>query len=455
MSARRSFPDGFVWGVATSAYQIEGAVTEGGRGPSIWDTFSHTAGAVAGGDTGDVATDHYHRYRQDVDLLAELGVAAYRFSISWPRIQPEGRGPARAEGLAFYDRLIDALLERGIAPAVTLYHWDLPQALEDAGGWPERDTAHRFAEYAVAVHDVFGDRVDLWSTLNEPWCSAFLGYHCGRHAPGRREPGAALAAVHHLLLGHGLAVQALLEDARPAERFAITLNLSPVLPAADRPEDAQAAHLIDGLQNRVFLDALLRGGYTSDVVRATSGICDWGFVRDGDERLISQPLDLLGVNYYAPMRVAADPRSAGHHEYPATAGVRVLPPDGPLTAMGWQISPGSFTELLVRLGREYAIPILITENGAAFLDVADETGRIADRARVAFLRAHVRAVHAAIEQGVDVRGYFAWSLLDNFEWAEGYAKRFGLVHVDFDTLDRRAKDSARWFAGVVARNGLS
>jgi beta-glucosidase len=454
MTRMRSFPEGFLWGAATAAYQIEGAVHEDGRGPSIWDTFSHTPGAVAGGDTGDVATDHYHRYLEDADLLSMLGLSAYRFSVAWPRIQPNGRGPANAAGLDFYDRLVDALLARGVAPVVTLYHWDLPQALEDAGGWPVRDTALRFAEYAELVHAALGDRVDLWTTLNEPWCSANLGYMSGRHAPGRRDAGDALAAMHHLLLGHGLAVRAMRQQARADQRFLITLNLSPIVPASDDPADLAAAHRLDGLQNRSYLDPVLRGSYPADVVQANRGASDWGFVHDGDLDLISQPIDMLGVNYYFPLRVAADPTAAGNPEQPGSAGIRMLPPRGPLSEMGWESSPGSLTDLLVRLHSDYGIPLVVTENGAAFPDVLEPDGQVHDPARQAYLEAHIAAVHEAITRGADVRGYFAWSLLDNFEWAEGYAKRFGLVHVDYTTLARHPKDSAHWYALRARADGV-
>ena len=455
MSAR-TFPDGFLWGAATAAYQIEGAVREGGRGPSIWDTFSHTPGRTAGGDTGDVATDHYHRYDQDLDLAADLNLSAYRFSVAWPRIQPEGRGPANPEGLAFYDRLVDGLLARGIAPAVTLYHWDLPQALEDAGGWPERETAHRFAEYATLVHDALGDRVDLWTTLNEPWCSAILGYAAGAHAPGRTDAADGLAAMHHLLLGHGMAVSAMRSTARPDERFSITLDLSPVYPGTDTEADRAAAHLMDGLKNRQFLDPVLRGEYPADVVEATRHLSDWGFVLPGDAEIISAPLDLLGVNYYFPTRVgAASSDGPGMPHFPGSGSIEVLPPRGPLTEMDWEVLPEGFTDLLVRLHEDYGVPIIVTENGSAYPDVVESTGQVQDVQRVEYLRSHLAALHDAIAQGVDVRGYFAWSLLDNFEWAHGFSKRFGLIHVDYDTLVRRPKASAGFYASVVAGNRLS
>jgi beta-glucosidase len=454
MTAGRDFPEGFIWGAATAAYQIEGATTEDGRGPSIWDTFSHTPGRVRGGDTGDVAADHYHRVAEDVDLMASLNLGAYRFSVAWPRIQPEGHGAVNPAGLAFYDRLVDALLTRGIAPAVTLYHWDLPQALEDAGGWPARDTAHRFADYAELVHDALGDRVDLWTTLNEPWCSAHLGYWNGIHAPGRTEPAHAMAAMHHLLLGHGLAIQAMRATARPDEQLSITVNLWPILPGSNSAADRTAAHLMDGFANRLYLDPVLRGTYPADVAESLRDLTDWGFVRPGDLAVISEPIDLLGVNYYAPHRAAAAPSSGGWTDFPRNRGIAMLPPEGDLTDMGWEISPASFTDLLVRLQREYGIPLMVTENGAAFPDVLEPTGRVIDSRRVAYLEGHVAAVHSAISAGADVRAYFAWSLLDNFEWAEGYGRRFGLVYVDYDSLARHPKDSARWFAEVAGGNRI-
>jgi beta-glucosidase len=448
------FPEGFIWGAATAAYQIEGATAEDGRGPSIWDTFSHTPGKVRGGDTGDVAADHYHLYSQDVDLMAALNLGAYRFSIAWPRIQPEGRGPANAAGLDFYDRLVDALMARGIAPAVTLYHWDLPQALEDAGGWPARDTAHRFAEYADLVHGALGDRVDLWSTLNEPWCSAHLGYWNGIHAPGRTEPDRAMAAMHHLLLGHGLATQAMRATARPQEHLSITLNLWPILPGTDSAEDLSAAHLMDGFTNRLYLDPVLRGAYPDDVVNATRDLTDWSFVQPGDASVISTPIDVLGINYYAPHRAGSGPSASGWADFPRNKGIHMLPAQGELTDMGWEISPADLTDLLVRLDREYDVPLMVTENGAAFPDVLQGTGRVEDSRRIAYLEGHVAAVLDAISAGADVRAYFAWSLLDNFEWAEGYSRRFGLVYVDYETLARHPKDSALWFAGIARGNRL-
>ncbi|MFD6612415.1 GH1 family beta-glucosidase [Micromonospora chalcea] len=450
------FPEGFVWGGATAAYQIEGAARDYGRGPSIWDTFSRTPGAVFAGHTGDVACDHYHRYAEDVALMAELGLRAYRFSVSWPRVRPDGTGPVEPRGLDFYDRLTDALLDAGLDPIVTLYHWDLPQALEDRGGWTVRETAEHFAEYALAVHGRLGDRVRTWTTLNEPWCSAYLGYGSGVHAPGRRDAGDAFRAVHHLLLGHGLAARAL--RSAGVETLGITLNLADVQPAdAASAADAEAVRLVDGLHNRIFLDPLTGAGYPADVLAHVSRIVTPDFVRDGDEKLIAAPLDLLGLNYYAPTYVAGRPDGAGGDAYPGTAGaVEFLPPAGPLTDMGWSIEPAGLTRLLERVAADYpGLPLVITENGGAFPDTdVDEQGGVADADRVAYLDGHLRAAHEAIARGVDLRGYLVWSVLDNFEWAEGYRKRFGIVHVDYLTQRRTPKRSARWYQEVIARNGL-
>ncbi|MFG1741445.1 GH1 family beta-glucosidase [Micromonospora chalcea] len=450
------FPEGFVWGGATAAYQIEGAARDYGRGPSIWDTFSRTPGAVFAGHTGDVACDHYHRYAEDVALMAELGLRAYRFSVSWPRVRPDGTGPVEPRGLDFYDRLTDALLDAGLDPIVTLYHWDLPQALEDRGGWTVRETAEHFAEYALAVHGRLGDRVRTWTTLNEPWCSAYLGYGSGVHAPGRRDAGDAFRAVHHLLLGHGLAARAL--RSAGVETLGITLNLADVQPAdAASAADAEAVRLVDGLHNRIFLDPLTGAGYPADVLAHVSRIVAPDFVRDGDEKLIAAPLDLLGLNYYAPTYVAGRPDGAGGDAYPGTAGaVEFLPPAGPLTDMGWSIEPAGLTRLLERVAADYpGLPLVITENGGAFPDTdVDEQGGVADADRVAYLDGHLRAAHEAIARGVDLRGYLVWSVLDNFEWAEGYRKRFGIVHVDYLTQRRTPKRSARWYQEVIARNGL-
>jgi beta-glucosidase len=464
-TGRLLFPDGFIWGTATAAYQIEGAVAEDGRTPSIWDTFSHTPGKVVGGATGDVADDHYHRYADDVALMARLGIGAYRFSTAWPRIGGFDAPPRRA-GLDFYSRLVDTLLDAGIKPVLTLYHWDLPQSLQDSGGWVARDTAERYAEYAAIVAGELGDRVTAWTTLNEPWCSAFLGYGGGVHAPGRTDGAEALAAAHHLLLGHGLAAQALRATLPADATIAITLNPAVARPATGSAEDAAAAAKVDGLQNRLWLEPLFRAAYPDDVLAFTAEVTDWSFVRDGDLATIATPVDLLGVNYYSPMRIAhydgTGPRSRvdGHGDgagetWPGCADVQFLDVPGPKTAMGWPVDPAGLTELLVRLHREYGVPILVTENGAAFADVIDGDGRVRDDRRIGYIRDHLFAVHTALASGADVRGYFLWSLLDNFEWAYGYAKRFGLTYVDFATQARTVKDSGRFYADVVKHNGIA
>jgi beta-glucosidase len=448
------FPEGFVWGAATAAYQIEGAAGADGRGPSIWDTFSRVPGAVADGHTGDVACDHYHRWREDVALVAGLGLGAYRFSVAWPRVRPAGGGPVNARGLDFYDRLVDELCARGITPMPTLYHWDLPQPLEDAGGWTARATAEAFAEYAAVVCERLGDRVRDWVTLNEPWCSAYLGYGSGLHAPGRRDPAAAFAAVHHLLLAHGLGTQAL--RAAGAARVGLVLNPAAVRPAdPDSAADAEAVRLVDGLHNRIFLGPVLGGGYPPDVLEHVSRFGEPTWLGEGDEKTVAAPVDLLGVNYYSPTWVAARPGAAGGGgTYPGTGGIEFLAPGGPTTAMGWPIDPTGLTEVLTRIAHDHpGTPLWVTENGAAFDDRVDGD-RVADPERIGYLDGHLRAVLAALDAGVDVRGYLVWSLLDNFEWAYGYHKRFGIVHVDYDTQRRRLKDSAHWYRSVVERSAL-
>ena len=444
-----TFDPGFLWGAATSSYQIEGAVTEAGRGPSIWDTFAATPGAVRGGHTGAVAADHYHRFPEDVALMAELGLRAYRFSLAWPRIQPTGSGPADRRGLDFYRRLTDTLLDHGIEPWPTLYHWDLPQPLEDRGGWPARDTAERFAEYAALAHEALGDRITHWTTLNEPWCSAFLGYATGRHAPGRREPAAAVRAAHHLLLGHGLATEAIRGDAR----VGITLNLTHVTPLSAEPADLDAARRIDGMQNRLFLDPLLRGAYPDDVLDDLHEITGFGHIHEGDLKRIGAPPDHLGINYYAPMLVAGS-STPTQTAYVGSPSVRIADGSRPKTAMGWEIDERGLLELLLRLRADYpAIPLYITENGAAFDDVVHQDG-VHDTDRIAYLDGHLRSCAQAIGLGVPLKGYFVWSLLDNFEWSFGYRPRFGIVHVDYATQRRTPKDSARWYAEVIRRGGL-
>jgi beta-glucosidase len=444
---RTPFPEGFLFGVATSAYQVEGAVAEGGRGVSIWDTFCRTPGRIRDGDTGNVACDQYHRYEEDVALMADLGVGAYRFSVAWPRIQPQGRGRANPNGLDYYHRLVDALNRRGIAPTLTLYHWDLPQALEDVGGWTNRDTASRFAEYAAIVHDSLAGEVPTWITLNEPWVAAWEGYGSGNHAPGRTDDAAALAASHHLLLAHGLARQAM-----DGADVGIALNLQPVVAASEDPDDIEAARMVDLHTNALFVDPLFGRGYPPDLVEHFRPRSDMAFVRDGDLETIARPPDFLGVNYYRPHHVTADARRPDRGvAMPGSLGAWSVTPAGlPVTAMGWTIEPARLTELLVRLHRDYAPPrIIVTENGAAFDDEMAADGRIDDPRRIAFIEAHVWAAHDALEAGVPLMGFYVWSLLDNFEWAEGFSKRFGLVHVDYATQERTPKTSARWYADVV------
>ncbi|MFF5079056.1 GH1 family beta-glucosidase [Actinoplanes sp. NPDC000266] len=440
-------PPSFTWGVATASYQIEGAVAEDGRTPSIWDTFSRTPGAVANGDTGDVACDHYHRMPQDVALIKSLGVDSYRFSVAWPRVQPGGRGPANPAGLAFYDRLVDELLANGIDPWVTLYHWDLPQELEDAGGWPNRDTAYRFADYAAIVFAKLKDRVGTFTTLNEPWCSAWLGYNVGVHAPGRRDFDASLAATHHLLLGHGLALRAMPSS---THSFGITLNMGTADPLSSSDVDAEAARRADGMGLRLYLDPLRHGTYPADVVADLAARGSAMPVQDGDLEIISQPFDVLGVNFYFGQDFAGTDLDGNTVDAAGEPVVRAVLPDTPRTAMGWPITPARFTALLTRLARDYpGLPMVITENGAAFDDVADKSGFVADDDRTAYLSSHIAAVAAARDQGADIRGYFAWSLLDNFEWAEGYAKRFGIVRVDYETQERIPKQSALWLRDSI------
>jgi len=446
------FPASFTWGVATSSYQIEGAAAEDGRGLSIWDTFCLRPGAVAGGDNGDVACDHYHRMPEDVALIKSLGVDAYRFSVAWPRVQPDGRGAVNPAGLAFYDALVDELLAAGIDPWVTLYHWDLPQVLEDAGGWPERDTAYRFADYAMLVFDKLGDRVDTFTTLNEPWCSAWLGYFAGVHAPGRRDFGAAMRSVHHLLLGHGLATQRMRAAATTPKTLGITLNLGTADPATDTPADRDAARRADGMSLRIYLDPLRHGRYPEDVVADLAARGTALPVRDGDLDIISAPFDVLGVNFYFGQNFSGTDQDGRTVDGEGLPVVRPILPDAPRTAMGWPITPDRFTQLLLRLHRDYpGLPMVITENGAAFDDKADDTGFVRDHGRTAYLAEHIAAVAEAQAQGADVRGFFAWSLMDNFEWAEGYAKRFGIVHVDYETQKRTPKQSALWFRDTIRR----
>ena len=441
-----AFPPTMRLGAATASFQIEGAVDADGRGESIWDRFCATPGAVANGDTGEPACDHYRRWEADLDLMAELGLESYRFSIAWPRVQPSGRGPANAAGLDFYRRLAEGLLERGIEPIATLYHWDLPQALQDRGGWGERDTALRFAEYAALVAAELGDSVSQWITHNEPWVVAFLGHAYGTKAPGIRHWPTALRASHHLLLSHGLALRALRAQLGELAEVGIALNQFPIHPAGPGEADRDAARRIDGHLNRWFLDPLLRGSYPADMLALYEGLYGPAeSVRDGDLAVIRGPIDFLGVNYYNPQRIAAAPG-----ELPLQA--RQVPAPPPTTAMGWEVDPNGLHAVLMRLRRDYGpLPVYITENGASFDDPPATNGHVEDPERTAYLQGHLAALARAITDGADVRRYCVWSLMDNFEWEEGYDKRFGIVHVDFQTQARVPKQSALWYRDFIAR----
>ncbi len=460
------FPPGFLWGSATAAAQIEGAAHEDGKEDSIWDAFARVPGAVAGGDTPEVAVDHYHRMPQDVALMKELGLGAYRFSTSWARVKPGDREVNR-KGLDFYSRLVDELLEAGILPWLTLYHWDLPQALQDSGGWANRDTAYRFREYAAVVHEALGDRVTHWTTFNEPMCSSLIAYAGGEHAPGLRDPRVALAAVHHQHLAHGLAAKALRELG--AEKVGITLNMTNAIPNdPDDPVDIEAARRIDALCNRMYLEPILLSRYPADLLE---DVRDHGLVeliQDGDLQLIGAPIDFLGVNYYKDDNVSGHPLPTGARQNmeptprpkssPFVGSEYVTFPrrDLPRTAMDWEVNPDGLRALLVRLGREYPNlpPLYVTENGGAYSgDTVDGEGHVHDPDRTAYILKHVKAVADAVSEGADVRGYFLWSLLDNFEWAWGFQKRFGIVHVDYATQVRTVKDSGLAYSTLI-RNGV-
>ncbi|MEX2536553.1 MAG: GH1 family beta-glucosidase [Trueperaceae bacterium] len=437
------FPEEFVWGASTASYQIEGAARENGRGPSIWDTFSHTPGKVAGGDTGDVACDHYHRYREDVGLMSELGLGAYRFSVAWPRIFPSGWGRPNRKGLDFYERLVDSVLEQGITPWACLYHWDLPQAVEDSGGWTARDTAYRFADYAEVVAEALGDRVGRFLMLNEPSIVALLGHLLGIHAPGRSDIAAYAAATHHLNLATGEGVSRLrkLGD----WQLGTILNLEPVHGVGeDEAEVQRVVDLYDAFRNRNYLDPLFLGSYPE----ATSILLQ-PYIRDGDLETIRQPLDMLGLNLYTRVRVTADEGSL--------VGFRQLdPPRGALrTEMNWEVYPNALFEQLLELKERYGNPpVYVTENGAAFADAPDRAGEVHDPERIRFMAMYLSAVRRALDAGVDVRGYFVWTLLDNFEWAEGYSKRFGLVYVDYETQERIPKSSFDWYRETIRERGF-
>lgn len=449
-----TFPQDFVFGTATASYQIEGAANEDGRCPSIWDTFSHTPGATLAGDTGDVATDSYHRWREDLALLKDLGVDAYRFSIAMPRIMPTPNGVVNDRGLDFYERIVDALLKSGIKPVVTLYHWDLPQYLGDEGGWLNRKTAYALADYTSVVANRLGDRVDTWTTLNEPWCSSYLSYGAKEHAPGLGLGPGAFPAVHHLNLAHGLMVQAVRAELGESAKCSVTLNL-----ALNRG-DADACHRLDLISNRAFLDPMLRGRYPDELFAITKGICDWSFVQPGDLEQIHQSIDVLGINYYSTNLLAMGdrpqfPQSTEASTAPGASDVDWLQTEGPHTDMGWNIDPDGLHDLLVRVHDNYPeVPLMVTENGMACKDqlVVNNDGdkAVHDADRIDYLQRHLAAARRAMSEGVPLTGYFVWSLLDNFEWYFGYAKRFGITYVDYATQERIPKDSFLWYRDFIA-----
>ncbi|WP_207455156.1 glycoside hydrolase family 1 protein [Desertivibrio insolitus] len=461
-----TWPQGFLWGSATAAAQIEGAAHEDGKEDSVWDHYARVPQAVANGDTPEVAVDHYHRMPEDVALMKRLGLGAYRFSVSWARVKPGDR-EVNPKGLDFYSRLVDELLGAGILPWLTLYHWDLPQAVEETGGWANRDTAARFLDYSLAVHDVLGDRVSHWTTFNEPLCSSLIGYAGGEHAPGRQEPRAALAALHHQHLAHGLAVKALREAG--AEKLGITLNLTNAIPNdPSDPVDLDAARRLDAIWNRAFLEPLVLGEYPADFLEDVREHRFEELVHEGDLATIAQPIDFLGVNHYHDDNVSGHPlgpdaprglrptEKPGRSPFVGSEHLTFPTRNLPRTAMDWEVNPEGLTRLLVRLGQEYPTlpPLYVTENGAAYEDEVSEDGAIHDTERTNYIREHIRSVAEAIDAGADVRGYFVWSLLDNFEWAWGYNKRFGIVRVDYDTLERTPKDSALEYARIISPVGV-
>ncbi len=456
MNEQLEFPTGFLWGAATASYQIEGGARDGGRGESVWDVFSHTEGKVAHGHNGDVACDHYHRFDDDIAMMADLGLQTYRFSISWSRVLPEGRGRVNREGVDFYQRLVDQLLAHGIVPCPTLFHWDLPQGLEEIGGFRNRDTVSWFGDYAALMARELGDRVHMWSTFNEPWCYAYLGHAAGVHAPGLTDPHAAVTVAHHELLAHGLAVQTMRAE-RDDLRLGIVINPSNIVSETTRPADDGQIRLIDAIHNRWWFDAIFRGHYPADLLDSYGPLAD--AIQPGDLDTISQPLDWLGINYYFDIIVRGldhdDDATRRMLAYPTVHGVTEADEAEIHTDMGWPITPDGLTELLVRLRDDYPDlpPIHITENGCAYDDPVIG-GRCSDPRRIDYLDRHLRAIKDAIDAGVDIRGYYQWSLMDNFEWALGYDKRFGLVHIDFDTLVRTPRDSAYWYRDVIRHNGL-
>jgi beta-glucosidase len=441
-----------MWGVATASYQVEGAVDEDGRGKSIWDTFAHTPGKTVNGENGDRAVDHYHRYADDVALMSEIGVNAYRFSIAWSRILPDGTGRVNQAGVDFYRRLCKELLGAGITPLATLYHWDLPQALQDRGGWLNPESVNWFTEYAAIAKDSLGDMITMWATLNEPWCIAFLGHSSGEHAPGVTDTPSSFVAAHHLMLAHHSAIEVMRRtSSRDQDRLGIVLNLIPAWPKSDSEEDRAAAQAVDGISNRLFTDAVFHGTYPEDVL----GLFDRYGVTDridvGSLAEAVQPIDFLGVNYYninhVEHRSGADPMKV----WPGADNARIATPPGTLTEMNWGVEPEGLTWMLERVAGEHpGIAMLVCENGAAYVDEVGPDGQVNDLSRIAYVKSHIEAIRVAVDHGADVRGYFLWSLLDNFEWARGYAKRFGIVRVDFETMERTLKASGTWYRDFIA-----
>ncbi|MGM0651266.1 MAG: GH1 family beta-glucosidase [Bacillota bacterium] len=444
-----TFPDHFTWGAATSSYQIEGAPDADGKGESIWDRFTHTPGNIWNGENGDRACDHYHLYHDDVCLMADFGLQSYRFSISWPRVFPEGGGKPNRKGMDFYRRLVDRLNQHGIKPAVTLYHWDLPQALQEKGGWANRDTARYFEQYAAFIFENLDLPVDLWITLNEPWVSAFLGHALGVHAPGENDFSEALQVSHNLLLAHGFAVHSFRSIGRENEQIGIALNLAPVHPASDSDADKNQARRTDGFMNRWFLDPIFKGVYPRDMVEIFSRSFEMPVITEEDDAIISAPLDFLGVNNYTRTIIRAGSSEDDFMGSPEN------PPDAEYTEMGWEVYPQGIYELLIRLHNDYQPPKLyITENGAAFADEVNNAGEVRDLKRISYLQSYITEAWNALQDGVPLEGYYAWSLLDNFEWSFGYSKRFGLIYVDFPSLQRIPKRSAYWYRDLISRNGL-
>jgi beta-glucosidase len=442
MIERNQFPKNFTWGAATSSYQIEGSTQIDGRGQSIWDTFAATPGKTRNGENGDPGCDHYNRWASDLDLMKDMGLEAYRFSVAWPRVIPNGRGQVNEKGMAFYERLVDGLLERGITPWLTMYHWDLPQALEDKGGWPNRDTVHAFEEYAQVLSHRLGDRVKHWITHNEPWCTAFLGYGIGQFAPGLKDKKLELQTAHHLLLSHGLSVPIIRENSKDAQ-VGMAPNLWPIYPASDSSEDEMAANRMDGFANRWYLDPIYGRGYPQDMLEAYAQVLPK--ILDGDLEKIAVPTDFLGVNYYIRHVV----KHAANEN-----GFEMVQTDLERTDMGWEIYPDGLRELMVRLHNDYPVKsLIITESGACFDDTLVE-GQIDDEGRRKYLERHLESAHAAIQEGAPLDGYFAWSLMDNYEWAEGYARRFGLVHVDFVTQERTIKKSGLYYRNFLRAGEL-